>query len=79
MSRVGPLIIFGVTLLVAGGYWTLWDASRGYLDNILIEDVYYELMYFGFRALPAIIMIVGIMCLISAGVSIRSSRIGGDV
>jgi len=77
-SRVGALVIFGVTLLVGGAYWALWNASRSYLNNILIEDSYYELMYFGFRAIPAILMIVGIMCLISAGVNIRSSRTEGD-
>lgn len=79
MSKVGPLIIFGLTLTVGGAYWALWDASRGYLDNVLIEDMYYELMYFGFRAIPAVILIVGIMCLISAGVSIRNNRLEGNV
>jgi len=78
-SRVGPLIIFGLTLTVGGVYWALWDASRSYLDNIVIRDSYYELMYFGFRAIPAVLLIVGIMCLIAAGVNIHNSRLEGGV
>ena len=71
MSRVGPLIVFGITLIVCGGYWTLWDSSRSYLSSFVIEDSYYILIYWGFRILPAVLLIVGIMCLIVAGISNR--------
>ena len=75
MSKTGPLIIFGITLTVGGLYWSLWDASRSYLDNILIEDVYYELMYWGFRMIPAVMVIIGIMCLIAAGISMSQKEV----
>ena len=71
MGKAGPLIVFGLTLVAGGVYWAVWDGCRSYLDNILIQDVYYELMYWGFRAIPVILLIVSIMCLISAGVSGR--------
>ena len=75
MSKVGPLIIFGITLIVGGAYWTLWDASRSYLDSLVINDVYYELIYWGFRVIPAVMLIVGVMCLISAAISTREKEV----
>ena len=74
MSKVVPLIIFGVTITVCGVYWALWDGSREYLDSILVEDAYYTLMYFGFRVLPIILIFIGIMSLIAAGVSKSRER-----
>jgi len=74
MSRVGPLVVFGLTLIVGGMYWMLWDGSRDFLDNILINDEYYILMYWVWRVIPAIILFVGIMCLISAGIGMRRRR-----
>ena len=74
MSRVVPVIIFGFTLVVGGMYWMLWDGSREYLDNILIEDVYYTFMYWGWRAIPVVIILVGIMCMISAAITSRNTN-----
>lgn len=74
MSRVGPLVVFGLTLIAGGMYWMLWDGSRDFLDNILIADEYYTLMYWVWRVIPAIILFVGIMCLISAGIGIRRRK-----
>lgn len=68
MSKVGPLLLFGITLVVGGIYWQLWEGSREYLDNILITDVYYTLMFWVWRMIPAIMIITGILCLISAGI-----------
>lgn len=74
MGKVGPLLVFGLALTVGGAYWALWDASREYLEDFVISDAYYELMYWGFRVIPAVLMIVGIMCLIAAGVAARGSK-----
>ena len=71
MSKVIPLIAFGMTFVLGGAYWVLWDDSQSYLDSILIEDEYYELISFGWRMIPAVIIMVGVMCLIAAGVSSR--------
>jgi len=75
MGKAGPLIVFAITIVAGGIYWALWDACRSYLDNILVDDVYYQLMYWGFRAIPAILLIVGIMCLISAGIASRKGEV----
>ena len=74
MSRVGPLIVFGLTIIAGGAYWMLWDDCRSYLDNILIQDEFYLLMYWIWRVIPAILIFVAIMCLISAGIGIRRRR-----
>jgi len=66
LSRVGPLIVFGLTIIAGGIYWALWDASREYLDSILVEDMYYTLMYWGFRMIPAVLLIIAIICLIAS-------------
>jgi len=73
-SRVGPLVLFGFTLIAGGMYWMLWDSSREYLDNLLINDVYYQLIYWGWRVIPAILIFVGIMCLLSAGLTHSRER-----
>ena len=74
MSRVGPLVVFGLALVVGGMYWMLWDGSRDFLNNILIQDQYYLLMYWVWRIIPGIILFVGIMCLISAGIGIHRRK-----
>jgi len=74
LSRVGPLIVFGLTIIVGGIYWALWDASREYLDNILVEDIYYTLMYWGFRMIPAVLLIIAIICLINSAMG-RSKQV----
>jgi len=73
--RIIPLIVFGVTLVVGGLYWTLWDGARDFLNNILIEDSYYTLIFFVWRMIPAIIIMIGIMCLIAAGISKARERV----
>jgi len=69
MSRVIPLVIFGFTLIIGGLYWNLWDGSREYLNNIIIEDSYYILMRYAWAWIPAILIFIGIICLILAGIS----------
>ena len=71
MNKVIPLIAFGLAFIVGGLYWSLWNDNFDSLDSIIIEDEYYELASFFWRIIPAAIIFVGIMCLISAGVSNR--------
>lgn len=73
-SKAGPLIIFGLTIVAGGLYWAIWDSSRSYLDSIVLQDVYYTLMYWGFRMIPAVLLIIAVMCLIVAGTSSREHR-----
>ena len=74
MSKVGPLLLFGVTLVVGGIYWMLWEGSREYLNNILVEDSYYTLIFWVWRMIPAILLISGMICLISAGIIVRQRK-----
>ena len=64
MSRVGPLIMFGIAIFVCGLYWALWDGARSYLDFIIVNDVYYELIAWLFQMIPAVLLFVGIICII---------------
>ena len=76
MNRVAPLIVFIVTIIVGGMYWALWDDCQSYLATFVVHDVYYELMSWVFQLIPAIILVVAILCLILAGLGSRS---GGEV
>ena len=69
MSRVLPLIVLGITLFVGGLYWMLWNDSTTYLDNLVINDAYYTLASFIWRMIPAVLLIVGLLCVIMAGVN----------
>ena len=74
MSKIAPLVLFGLAFVVGGMYWSLWNDSWDAFDNIVIKDSYYELINFGWRMIPAVILIIGIMCLISAGILSRRGR-----
>ena len=77
MSKVLPLLSFGFLLVLGGMYWALWDGSRSYLDSLVIEDSYYILMSHVWAWIPAIMLLVGIMCLIGAGILARKqSEVG---
>jgi len=75
LSRAGPLIVFGLFLIVCGMYWNLWDGARSYLDNLVINDEYYQLMYWGWRIIPAVLVIMGIISLVSGGMSVQRETI----
>jgi hypothetical protein len=68
MSKVLPLIAFGFLFILGGSYWMLWDESMEYIEEFSLGDEYYELISFGWRMIPAVIIFVGIMCLITAGI-----------
>jgi len=77
LSKILALISFGVTLIGFGAFWSVFDGVREYFDSFLIPgDPYYTLMYFGFRAMPVIVILIGIMCLIAAGIAASSSSSG---
>ena len=69
MSRVVPLLIVGITLFIGGLYWSLWNDASTYLDNFVVHDEYYELVSFIWRMIPAVLLFVGVICLILAGIS----------
>ena len=69
LGKVIPLIAFGITVFLGGLYWHLWDDSRTYIDQFVVNNEYYTLMYWLWKMLPAVMIIIGLICLISAGVS----------
>lgn len=76
MNKLIPLIAFGLGLIIAGAFFTFYDDVLPELDEFLIEDEYYTLMKMGWDAFPGIIMLVGIISLIAAGVSASKNTIG---
>lgn len=76
MSKIVPLIAFGFGLIGVGAFWSLYNDCLSYFDFLVINDVYYELMAQGWKVMPIIFVLVGIMCLISAGVSATRTTYG---
>lgn len=74
MSRVLPILGFGLTIVVGGFYWATWDSCREYLDSLVLGDVYYTLMLHIWTWIPAILLIIAIMCLILAGVRSNETK-----
>jgi hypothetical protein len=74
MNKVGPLILFIVTLFVGGIYWATWEGARSYLDSFVIQNEYYILMSWGWRLVPAILLVISIICLIVAGLSGKTTQ-----
>jgi len=68
LSRAAPLLIFGITLFVGGLYWALWNSSKSYLDFLVVDDAYYQLAFFIWRIIPVVMLVVGIICIIVAGI-----------
>lgn len=77
MNKIVPLIAFGIGLMVAGAFFTFFDDTLPEFDEFLIEDEYYTLMKMIWNGFPGIIMIVGLICLIAAGVSASKNTMGG--
>jgi len=85
MSKVIPLIGFGVGIMCVGFYWHLYndvfimEVSPYILSSytawgvIYSSDKYFDFMYMIWRLLPWICVIVGVMLLIVAGASASNS------
>jgi hypothetical protein len=89
MSKVIPLIGFGVGLMCVGFYWHLYNdvfimAISPYVLTSYTawgvsysSDKYFDFMYMIWRLLPWVCVIVGVLLLIAAGAS--SSGDGQEV
>ena len=69
MNRIIPLIGFGLGLITVGGFWSLYNDTLSYFDFLVMNDPYYEFMALIWKVMPLIFILIGIMCLIGAGVS----------
>jgi len=76
MNKLIPLAAFGLGLIVAGAFFTFYNEALPEFDEFLIEDEYYTMMKMLWDGFPGIIMIVGIVCLIAAGVGASKNTIG---
>jgi len=74
LSKVVPLIMFGMGLIGAGAFWSVFNGVRYYFNPFEIEDSYFLLMELGWNAMPVIVILGGIMCLIAAAFSAARYR-----
>ena len=75
MGKVGPIIVFGVAIIICGIYWSMWEGSREYLNDYVVNDPYYALAYFLWDMIPIILILMGIMALVSAGLTSRRQKV----
>ena len=78
MNKVMPLVALGLGLIVVGAFWSLYNDSLTYFDDFIIEDEFTVLFRLGWKVIPIIFLLIGIMCLIAAGVSSSQSEHRGD-
>jgi hypothetical protein len=75
LSKVIPLIGLGLGLIVIGAFWSLFDGSLSYFSDYVLRNDYYNLMKLGWDAMPVIVVIIGIFCLIAAGVAYKTQYV----
>lgn len=75
MNLVAPLIGFGLLFLAGGFFWKLIDdvIDLHFLDFIQYNK-YYTFSQLEWDMIPWILMIMGVLCLIGAGISYGQSR-----
>lgn len=79
MSKAVPLIALGIGLTIVGAYWSLYNDCLSYFDRFVIEGDFNDLFTLGWHAIPIIFLLVGIMCMIAAGVSVSKQDTWGGV
>lgn len=91
MSRVLPLIGFGVGFLCLGFYWHIYnDVFTMFIQKYVLtsftawgvvytSDKFYEFMYMVWRILPWLCVFIGVLLLLSAGASSSSVSSGKEV
>lgn len=78
MNKAAPLIALGLGLITVGAFWSLYNDSLSYFDSFIIENEFTTLFELGWDSIPIIFLLVGIMCLIAAGISASGSEHRGD-
>ena len=76
MNKILPLLAFGLGLIGAGSFFTLFDESLSYFTEFIIEDKYYLFMESIWSVFPAIIIFIGIIFLVVVGVEASKKNIG---
>jgi len=75
MGLVAPLIGLGIGFIGFGFFYSLIDDILArHLQFMILGSVYYDLCALIWDALPFIALIVGVLCLVSAGILHRGTR-----
>jgi len=86
MSKVVPLIGFGVGIMVVGFYWHLYnDVFLMFIQQYVLgsytawgvsytHDKFFDFMYMVWRILPWICVFIGVVLLIAAGASASGGK-----
>lgn len=78
MSKVIPLIGFGVTLIGAGFFYHLFDdVIINYIAPYMLTDIYQTGRNFLWDLIPWLVILIGIFCLIAAGIMSTSTGTSG--
>ena len=68
MGKVMPILMIIFGLFVSGFYWHIWDDSTTYIEDYVINDIYYSMISFIWHIIPIIILFAGIVWLVAQGV-----------
>ena len=68
MGKVMPILMIIFGLFISGFYWHVWDDSIVYIEDYIINDVYYTMIRFVWDIIPIIILFAGVVWLVAQGV-----------
>jgi len=75
MGAIGPLIGFGVGFIGFGFFYALFeDILSRHLQFMILSNVYYDASALIWDALPFISIIIGVLCLVGAGIISRGTK-----
>lgn len=75
MGLVGPLFALGIGLIGFGFYFQFFEEIiEEHFGFMILDTKYYALCDLIWHSLPFLAVIIGVFCLIAAGVVHRSSR-----
>ena len=74
MGKIMPILMIIFGLFISGFYWHIWDDSIVYIDDYIINDVYYTMIRFVWDIIPVIILFAGIIWLVAQGVSSKGDE-----
>ena len=80
MSKIAALALFGLGLMGTGMFWMVFD--RGLISELIakywVDTAYLQLMYRGWNVLPIIVLFIGILAVIFAGIGSKSGRLTAE-
>jgi len=76
-GKIVALILFGLTLISSGMLYMVFNMGliQDLIGKYWVDSSYMQLMFRGWNVIPILIIIIGILCLIMAGMGSRGSRV----